>query len=64
MTEEELIQAVKQVKGIQGMTVNERLFASGLMSEFDQAKKNDKGKAIRVLELLQVDKFSIDKIIR
>ena len=64
MTDEEMVDAVKQVDGLGGMTVNERLFASGLMDEFDRAKKKDKVKARRILELLQVDKPSIDKIIR
>lgn len=64
MTEEEMIDAVKQVDGLGGMTVNERLFASGFMDEFDRARKTDKAKARRILELLQVDKPSIDKIIR
>lgn len=65
MTEEQMIEAVKQVDGLGGMTVNERLFASGLIGEFDRAKKKDKAKARRILDLLQVvDKPSIDKIIR
>jgi hypothetical protein len=64
MTENEMIEAVRQADGLGGMTVNERLFASGLMDEFDKAKKNDKTKASRILELLQVDRPSIDKIIR
>lgn len=64
MTDEEMVDAVKQVDGLDGMTVNERLFASGLMDEFNRAKKKDKVKARSILELLQVDKPSIDKIIR
>ena len=64
MTDEEILEAIKQVEGLEGMTVNERLFASGLINEFDKARKNDKDKAKRILELLQVDKPSIDKIIR
>lgn len=64
MTDEEMIDAVKQVVGLDGMTVNERLFASGLMDEYDRARKSDKAKARIILELLQVDKPSIDKIIR
>lgn len=59
-----MIEAVKQVDGLDGMTVNERLFASGLMDEFDKAKKIDKVKARLILELLQVDKPSIDKMVR
>ena len=64
MTNDEILNAVGQVEGIGGMTVNERLFASGLFNEFDTAKISDKGKAEFILELLQVDKRSIDKILK
>ena len=63
MTNEEILKAVKQVKGLKGMTVNERLYVSGLMNEFDKSKEHDKVKAAFILELLQVDKPSIDKIL-
>ena len=63
MTNEEILQAVRQVEGLGGMTVNERLYVSGLMNEFDKSKKLDKVKAAYILELLQVDKPSIDKIL-
>jgi hypothetical protein len=45
------------------MTVNERLYVSGLMNEFDKSKKHDKVKAAYILELLKVDKPSIYKIL-
>jgi hypothetical protein len=64
MTNDEILNAAGQVEGIGGMTVNERLFASGLFNEFDKAKINDKGKAEFILELLQVDKRSINKILK
>jgi len=64
MTDEEMINAAKQVDGLGGMTVNERLFASGLMDEFERASKVDKAKARRILELLQVDEPSIAQMIR
>lgn len=64
MTDEEMVLNINKVEGLNGMTVNERLFASGLMDEFDRARKNDKAKARRILELLRVDKFSISQIIR
>lgn len=64
MTEEEIIAAIKMVKGISGMTVNERLYVTGLMPEFDKSKKSDKEKAKRILELLGVDRLSIDKIVK
>jgi len=63
MTKEEILQAVRQVDGLGGMTVNERLYVTGLMNEFDSSKKHDKVKAAYILELLQVDKPSIDKIL-
>ena len=58
-----MIDAVEQVDGLQGMTVNERLYATGLMNEFDRLKKMDKIKARRILELLKVNKVSIDRIL-
>ena len=64
MTDEEMIKAVEQVDGIVGMTVNERLYESGLMKEFDKALKVDKVKARRILELLKVDRPSIENIVK
>jgi len=64
MTEEQIIAAINKVDGLGGMTVNERLYVTGLMSEFDKYRKSDKEKAKRILELLRVDKPSIDKIVK
>jgi len=64
MTEEQIIAAINKVNGIGGMTVNERLYVTGLMKEFDKSLKSDKEKAKRILELLRVDKPSIDKIVK
>ena len=64
MTDEEILKAVMQVDGLGRMTVNERLFASGLMTEFDNAKRYEKDKARKILEFLKVDKSSINKIIK
>jgi hypothetical protein len=63
MTEQELIKSIKKVDGLGGMTVNERLFVCGLIDEFDKALVEDKVKAKRILELLGVDKPSIQKIV-
>jgi hypothetical protein len=63
MTETQLIEAIKQVDGLDAMTVNERLFASGLVAEFDEALIKDKPKARKILELLRVDDSSIEKIL-
>lgn len=64
MTNKEIENAISKVEGIEGMTVNERLYHSGLMDEFDIALKNNKDKAKLILELLKVDKLSIDKIVK
>jgi len=63
MTEQEIIIEINKVVGLGGMTVNERLFACGLMDEFDKALINDKNKARKILELLRVDNPSIEKIL-
>ena len=64
MTDQEIIIAVSKVKDIKGMTVNERLYVTGLMEEFDKSLIDNKSKARRILELLAVDKDSIEKIIK
>lgn len=63
MTEQEIITAISKVDGLGGMTVNERLFVCGLTDEFDKARVNDKAKAKRILELLNIDRPSIEKIV-
>ena len=63
MTNDEILQAVRRVEGLEEMTVNERLYVSGLMNEFDKLKKHDKVKAAYILELQKVDKPSIYKIL-
>jgi len=63
MTEQEIISSINKVDGLGGMTVNERIFVCGLMDEFDKALLDDKAKAKKILELLGVDKPSIEKIV-
>jgi hypothetical protein len=46
-----------------GMTVNERLYTSGLMDEFDIALKTNKRRAMEILQDLGVDDLSIGKIL-
>ena len=64
MTEQQIIKAISKVEGIGGMTVNERLWVSGLWDEFDKCLKSDKEKAKRILELLKVDLPSIELIVK
>jgi len=57
------INTVRKTEVLSGMTVNERLFATGLLKEFEQARQNDKEKARIILELLGITCNFIDKII-
>ncbi len=63
MTLETIYEKASGIIGIEGMTVNERLYVSGLMDTFDQAKKNDKDLAKTILKALKVDLKSIEKIV-
>lgn len=53
-----------KVVGIQGMTVNERLFATDLLDHFDKYKKSNKEYAEYILKALKVDSESIGKILK
>ena len=57
------IDQTKKCFSFGGMTGNERLFVSGLIFEFDNAKLNDKIKAIRILKALKFDSKSIEQIV-
>jgi hypothetical protein len=51
-------------KKYKGMTVNERLYASGLMGEFDKAvKEKDVNNVTRILEEVELTKSNIDPIL-
>ena len=63
MTKEEIYEKANSVVGIDGMAGNERLYVSGLMNEFDKAKKSDKYKARTILQALKFDELSIGRIV-
>ena len=63
MTIDEIYKKVEKVDGPGGMTVNERLYNTGLMAAFDKAKKDDGELARIILEANRVDQPSIDKIL-
>ena len=63
MTKEDILVKVKKVDGLGGMTVNERLYVTGLIDTFDKAKEKDKELARYILKAIKVDKPSIDKIL-
>ena len=54
---------IQNIVGLSGMTVNERLWESGLMDEFDRAQKKDKMRAKEILRWLRDDESSIKKIV-
>ncbi|GGC35902.1 hypothetical protein GCM10011386_30030 [Parapedobacter defluvii] len=64
LMEEQTFFRIRQIEGLSGMTVNERLWASGLMDEFDEAIKTDKSIAKKILRWLKVDEASIEKIVK
>ena len=63
MTVKEIAKRINKVEKLGGMTVNERLYMTGLFDEFDNSCKYDKEKAKTILKLLGVDQDSIDKIV-
>jgi hypothetical protein len=58
------IRTSDKTQSFSGMTVNERLFVSGLIVEFDKNKISDKTRAKQILRLLQVDEPSIELIVK
>ena len=63
LKDEQTFWEIRKIEGLDGMTVNERLYASGLLDEFDRAKHKDKNRAKQILKWLRVDQQSIEKII-
>jgi len=59
-----VMKGTSKVVGIEGMTVNERLYATDLMELFDEMKKTNKEYAQYILKSLKVDKESIEKILK
>ncbi len=59
-----LFSIMKRIDGIEGMTVNERLYVSGFIDIFDKYKSQDKIIIKQILKLIKVDNKSIDEIIK
>ena len=62
--QKKVMKGTSKVVGIEGMTVNERLFATDLMELFDKMKKTNKEYAQYILKSLKVDRESIEKILK
>jgi len=64
LTDEQAYTRIQNIEGLTGMTVNERLYVSGLMDEFDRVKVKDKKRAKEILKWLKVDESSIELILK
>lgn len=62
--DEQTFNRIQKIDGLLGMSVNERLWVSGLVVEFDKAKKKNKMRAKEILRWLKVDEPSIQKIVK
>jgi hypothetical protein len=58
-----IIKKIESIEGLGGMNVNERLWASGLMNDFESALLHDEIRARQILTWLKVDELSIKVII-
>ncbi|MDE0599150.1 MAG: hypothetical protein ACJAZZ_000886 [Dokdonia donghaensis] len=56
-------EGISNIEGLSSMTVNERLFRTGLLEQFDIFKKSNKNYAKYILESLYVDSESIEDIL-
>ena len=59
-----VMKGTSKVVGIEGMTVNERLYSTDLIELFDEMKKTNKDYAKYILKSLKVDRESIEKILK
>jgi hypothetical protein len=59
LKDEQIYERIQAISGLDGMTVNERLFASELLDELDWSILNNKARASQILRWLRVDESSI-----
>ncbi len=59
-----MFRKMNKVDGISGMTVNERLWTTGLMDYFDKYKRKDKTIARQILRLIKLGEGNIDAILK
>jgi len=62
--QKEVNSKISNVSELEGMTVNERLYATGLIEKFDKLKKSNIEYAKFILQALRVDEESINKIFK
>jgi hypothetical protein len=61
---EAILKRIENTEGLGGMTVNERLYVTGLYDEFYNVIKTDKARARKILTWVKVDEPSIDNILK
>ena len=64
LRDQQIFWIISKTEGLGGMTVNERLFAVGLMDEFEEIVLKDKNRAKQILRWLRVDEPSIGLIVK
>lgn len=62
-THKSLLKQIYPIEGFEQMTINEKLEASELTYDFDQAMLHNKNRARQILTYLKVDANSIDEIV-
>lgn len=63
-SDESILKRIENTEGLGGMTVNERLYVTGLYDEFYNVIKTDKARARKILTWVKVDEPSIDNILK
>ncbi|MFY0685525.1 MAG: hypothetical protein JXQ90_00095 [Cyclobacteriaceae bacterium] len=63
MDKEHILKKANGVKDLTGMDVSERLWAAGLMPQFEKLRTSDKEMARYILEALKVNEDEIEKIL-
>ena len=62
-THKSLLKQIDPIEGFEQMTINEKLEASELTYDFDQAMLNNKTRARQILAYLKVDPNTINEIV-
>ena len=58
-----IVKKIESIEGLGGMTVNERLWVSGLWDDFESAMLNNEPRARQILTWIKVDEPSINTIV-
>lgn len=62
--QEKVREGISRSEGLEGMTVNERLYATGLLETFESLNGTNEVFARFILESLRVDNDSVEKILK